>query len=886
MTYEDRITNPYSSFPTSFLLFSLPMKLGLMQRQYIRGCYRAFSDKALGRAVGADTHAVRKLRNTKGWSRSDDDQARIRSRKDSPAPEFDGTVPRPWHTDANRDFRFGLHAFTYGDYFTALGVLLSVLAVYWTTLPPTVTGEDAGELITAAYALGIPHPPGYPAWCLLAHPFTWLPFGTIAWRVALSSAVFAAGACGVLSLVTIKLTSNRWAGVAAGLACAFSREVWEQAIIPEVYGLNILFLSLCVLLLVLWYESRKPHILYLFAFLFGLGAANHNTMQLMAPAFMLFVLSVDWQPWRRWKVYAGCIGIAASTLVAAYLYLPIRSRANPPVDWGNPETWDNFMAVVRREQFNFLFAQHDRSWSLFVQQFKILANYVATDFTVLGWIVLPIGLALYWRRNRHLTGFIAGVSVLLSMVFMVVLNYGTTKQELWINNVFFIPFYWCIALGFGLAVAGLTFSFEGKRKSKQKENRWMLRILNGSTGKIAIGCIGIAISLALIPMHYASVDKSQYFFARDYGTNILNQLDENALYIPTADHATFPLLYLQAVEGMRPDVTIGNKYGYIDAELYEDIPEATRATFRPRIPSEAQEKYIETWIIDHTDRPVYFTTKRTFPELEGVRVVNDGLIYKVLKPGDPDPAPRWEEYTWHTLAPEDTHGEYTAELILSDYYFARGRDQLAQGDKEQGLQNFEKSLEVSGASKEALNNVGSACAEYGAFEQARTYFEQAVNLDPDYLMPSRNLMQVYLQLEQYEAAVTLADKHVERGTADPRILRMSATALKQLGQTDKALDRLLSALKVMPDDATLLREIGLTYYHDKHDRLSAMPYLHRSLALDPNQPDLMALLNQGGQPGTDNPGLNPQPSIPGLPAIPKPNIPGLPQNVPGAPRVP
>ena len=45
--------------------------------------------------------------------------------------------------------------------------------------------EDDGEFMMATYFLGVAHPPGYPLYVLLAHPFTWLPFGEVALRVHL-----------------------------------------------------------------------------------------------------------------------------------------------------------------------------------------------------------------------------------------------------------------------------------------------------------------------------------------------------------------------------------------------------------------------------------------------------------------------------------------------------------------------------------------------------------------------------------------------------------------------------------------------------------------------------------------------------------------------------
>lgn len=57
--------------------------------------------------------------------------------------------------------------------------------LYVRTLAPTVTSEDSGELITAAYTLGIAHPPGYPLWCILGKLFSLIPLGNVAWRVNL-----------------------------------------------------------------------------------------------------------------------------------------------------------------------------------------------------------------------------------------------------------------------------------------------------------------------------------------------------------------------------------------------------------------------------------------------------------------------------------------------------------------------------------------------------------------------------------------------------------------------------------------------------------------------------------------------------------------------------
>ena len=100
------------------------------------------------------------------------------------------------------------------DWWTLAVTFAIVWVVYFLSLAPQVTLEDSGELTTASYWAGIPHPPGYPFWTI----YTWLwtalvPFGNIAWRVQLAEASTAAMACGVLALMVSRAVPcgrNRW----------------------------------------------------------------------------------------------------------------------------------------------------------------------------------------------------------------------------------------------------------------------------------------------------------------------------------------------------------------------------------------------------------------------------------------------------------------------------------------------------------------------------------------------------------------------------------------------------------------------------------------------------------------------------------------------------
>jgi hypothetical protein len=85
--------------------------------------------------------------------------------------------------------------------------------------------EDDGLFILASYYLGIAHPPGYPLFTLVGHLFSLLPFGSVAYRVHLASALFGALSCALLWLCARQLSFGRLpahvAAFALGLSPAF-----------------------------------------------------------------------------------------------------------------------------------------------------------------------------------------------------------------------------------------------------------------------------------------------------------------------------------------------------------------------------------------------------------------------------------------------------------------------------------------------------------------------------------------------------------------------------------------------------------------------------------------------------------------------------------------
>lgn len=152
------------------------------------------------------------------------------------------------------------------------------LAVYVSTLAPEVTLEFSGISATAANYAGVGQPPGYPLWTMYAWLFTRiLPFSNIAWRVAVSSAVAGAVACGGIALMVsrggaiileklkgFQQLEPRAArcirvacGCVAGMALGLDGSFWGRAVIVDDWALGLLLLVVVLCLLMRWTHAPQ-----------------------------------------------------------------------------------------------------------------------------------------------------------------------------------------------------------------------------------------------------------------------------------------------------------------------------------------------------------------------------------------------------------------------------------------------------------------------------------------------------------------------------------------------------------------------------------------------------------------------------------------------------
>jgi len=80
-----------------------------------------------------------------------------------------------------------------------------------------------------------------------------------------------------------------------------------------------------------------------------------------------------------------------------------------------------------------------------------------------------------------------------------------------------------------------------------------------SLGVASVGALLLVFApVAQLTRNWNASDASRTYFAHDYAVNALRFLPQNAIYFTVGDNDTFPIWYVQTVEGVRPDVIVVN----------------------------------------------------------------------------------------------------------------------------------------------------------------------------------------------------------------------------------------------------------------------------------------------------------------------------------------
>jgi hypothetical protein len=471
----------------------------------------------------------------------------------------------------------------------AVGAGLTLLAamLYIRTLAPSVMPGDYAEFQFSAAILGVPHPTGYPLYILLGKLFTLLPFGDVAYRVNLSSAVYMAGAVGLLYALGVMLLrllgwGRAWWAAAVGAALfAVAPTPWSMSLVARSYALNALLVGCVLVSLISWRTTGRIAWFFASLLFIGLSIVHHGTTYLLLPAYGLYLLWIEIERWRRrddtYRVGRWAPGALSFLLgLSPILFLLYRFlEGGGPYYWGNPSSWKDFLSLLTGGPFQNQVLGYGTDLATQLSRIAFGIGELSNQYTPLGIALGLLGLGLLWR---HRWAEAALLTLMMLANFAFAMNYSL------VGYLYFIPTYLLWGIFMSIAVGGLAYLLVGRPTSRQPSavsgqlyesqrtqrtrraqslsevtfhvSRFTPSVVGRRLSVVAIAAAALAVALVFaISTRYPSIDQSGQTQTRDQTLALLNSAPQGAtLYLDW--EALSAVRYYRYVYGMRRDLTL------------------------------------------------------------------------------------------------------------------------------------------------------------------------------------------------------------------------------------------------------------------------------------------------------------------------------------------
>jgi len=636
----------------------------------------------------------------------------------------------------------------------SLGIL------YLTSLAPTVHVHDAGELTAAAWTLGLAHPPGAPLYMLLCKVFmTLVPYGHIAWRANLLSALFAVALFLLLTLWAGKRGIGPLGSIAVGGIAALSPTLWSQALMAEVYTLEALLLAAVLISLDL--ESR-PEIT---ALLWGLLLSCHIGPAPLTP-IVLFLLVWPARGWKNRLRLLVRVTIACCLPLLLYAYIPIRASADPAINWGRPKSLQEFWWYLSNANVR------ARSFSLSPTAYFTRALEYGTILLRNVHFALLVAIVGLFRSPRYRMKILASAVILSDAAFVVLLDSAPLESE-----AYGIPAI--LALAF---LTGLGLETMARRIPTQKA---------------AIALVLGTLILVSWRTH-DSCDYSRSFVVRDTVESILDQVPRGSVLFTQEDNTTFPLAYLTAVEGARPDLEIYDRAGNLFRSPY-DRPLHRVTKNLPAFRQQQEEALMSRFL----SRGTAIVSTSSFLEYEpvGWHLQSCGTVAFVTE----SPAQMPEHCVLPPRPRSPLEPDWMSRQILAMDSVKRAVSHISLGNMRRALVELASAWDLAGIAELQLR-IALLSFDAGAPELAESAASRAVDIKAE-LAPAWVVfgMAAYRQKHLTEAENRFSQA-LGLAPGDPQVLIDRALVRKARGHFTEALADVEEACRMQPEGrAPILR---------------------------------------------------------------------------------
>ena len=268
---------------------------------------------------------------------------------------------------------------------------------------------------------------------------------------------------------------------------------------------------------------------------------------------------------------------------STYTMVFIRANANPPMNENDPSTMGRLVSYLNREQYGTA-PLMDRRWNVnepeqraahqrYTSDFDYFWRYQLTHmyFRYFGWNFvgvegdwkeagvrwnqlygIPLFLGLFgaythWKRDPKMAFVASTFFLVLGLALVVYFNMQEPQPRE--RDYFYVGSFFIFAMWIGMGILGMIDLFR--------------ETFHGSGNQTFTSYAVLALAFLFVPFNMArtnfhEANRAGNYVAWDYSYNLLQSCDQDAILFTNGDNDTFPLWYLQDVEGVRRDIRVVN----------------------------------------------------------------------------------------------------------------------------------------------------------------------------------------------------------------------------------------------------------------------------------------------------------------------------------------
>lgn len=411
-------------------------------------------------------------------------------------------------------------------------------------------GGDSSELATSMSTWGLSHPPGYPLQNFLGNIFVKvIPFANIYQKTAFFSSFFILlTAILITSILSLFIKQGRFK-ILSSIYFFSLFPIWLYGIVPEVFGLALFIITSQIYLLLKFKKTNQYRFFYLFLLFIGLGISHHHIFILFIPGYLYILfkkikIKINLKILIK-SILCGLIGFSF------YLYAPIVSFFNTPMDMENAKNINGFIRLLLRSSYGTFTAYTGATPNLANQSVNMFTTliFLIKDIKPLGLIFIFLGFIYLFKKIRYLFIFFI-IDIFCFLYFYFITNFnllGSFSMGTFERFLVFLYLILVMVFAFGINYAHEILTILSKKLTYKIFIRKLVIIV------LYILILTLITSNILINIPIIkSISKNKVFL--NYGYNILDSLPLNSYLFLNSDHGIFLVQAAQLINKKRLDV--------------------------------------------------------------------------------------------------------------------------------------------------------------------------------------------------------------------------------------------------------------------------------------------------------------------------------------------